>query len=60
MSRAPKASAPEPEPTIAARRLVIGEARDWLEAAARLEAAGYQDGVIQRAKVEIAERRARA
>ena len=54
MSRAPKEAPAEPVGTIAARRLVIGEATDWIEAAARLKAAGYQDGVIARAERETA------
>lgn len=56
MSRAPKEAQAEPEGTIAARRLVIGEAVDWIEAAARLKTAGYLDGVIARAETEAAQR----
>lgn len=35
---------------IAARRAAIGDTRDWREAARRLAAAGFTDGVIQRAE----------
>ncbi|MFP5368025.1 MAG: hypothetical protein ACLGIS_14505 [Actinomycetes bacterium] len=41
-----------PIDTIEARKAVIAGATDWREAARRLAAAGYQDGVIQRARAE--------
>lgn len=55
-TRTRKPLLPEPEATLEARRTVIAGATDWVVAAERLAAAGYLDGVIQRAEVEKAER----
>lgn len=59
MSRAKAAPAPGPTETMAARCAVIGGATDWIEAARRLSAAGYDDAGIRMALAEGADRDAR-